>query len=289
MTVSTVPARSLLADDVVPRRGRRISFNNNKGGVGKTLITIEIGAALARRGRRVLLVDMEPQGNLTRRTAVRDVHQAPTIGDVLRTRQKGGAATAIQPCGWDVPEAALIDVIPATVELADRDLEAAQPASHSRLLRALYGVTDDYDYTLIDCRPTLGHLEQMVTCALDGEEDGFYVVVEPEHDAVSGAYRVMQEMSAWAQDMDVEARPLGAIVNLYDGRTNLHQGTSGSLAESLSPDGGQPLPVLTPYIRRAIRLGELHHLALPTTGDKRAEREGLVAAFDALAEAVDQP
>lgn len=284
--------RSLLADDNLPRRGRRRAVITHKGGVGKTMTTVYLGEALARAGHRVLLVDLDPQGNLTRRTAVRNADVAVTLGEVLQTKEKGGAAAAVYPCGWETPEAALIDVIPADLTLVDRDLEAAQPGSFGRLNRVLYGVTDAYDYTLFDCRPTLGHLEQMVTRCLESDGDGYYLVVEPGHDAISGAYRVTQELARWADDMEVAAPALGAIVNLYDGQTRLHKGRVGALDESLTPldSDGQPTaqapPVLQPYIRRAIRIGELQDLALPSSGDARMKREGHLATFDALAEAV---
>lgn len=293
MTLSTLPARSTLADDVVPRLGRRRSFNNNKGGVGKSLLTREMAEALARQGRRVLVVDMEPQGNVSRRLAVHDIDPARTIGAVLARKVKGGAAEAIYPCGWDSPEAALIDVIPADLTLADRDREAGDAGSHGRLAKVLYGVTDDYDFTLFDCRPTLGHLEQMVVRALDGDGDGYYLVVEPEADAITGAYRVIQEMAQWAEDMEVGAPALGVIVNKYDGRTNLHTGRAGSVAASLTTrdESGatllDPPPVLTPYVRHAIRIAEVQDMALPSTGDPRLKREGHLTAFDQLAEAIN--
>lgn len=293
MTLTTLPARSVLPDDQVVRLGRRRSFNNNKGGVGKTTITIELGAALARLGRRVLMVDMDPQGNLTRRLAVRDAHLAVTVGEVLASKVKGSASTAIYPCGWDIPEAALIDVIPADLTLADRDREAAEPGSFNRLAKVLYGVTDAYDFTLFDCRPTLGHLEQMVVRALDGEGDGYYLVVEPGADAITGAYRVTQEMSAWADDMEVAAPALGVVVNRFDGQTRLHTGRAASIAASLTPVDSagvalaDPPPILQPPIKQAIRIAELHDLARPSTGDPRLKREGHLDAFDRLAEAIN--
>lgn len=287
MTLTPVPAPSSLSEPAAPRLGRRRAFINHKGGVGKTTITIQMAQALARRGHRVLLVDMDPQANLTRRAAVN--HYVATVGEVLAARHKGGAALAVVRCGWDVPEADRIDVLPADLELADRDGEASQPGSFNRLARILFGVTDAYDYTLIDCRPTLGHLEQMVVRALDGEEDGYYLVVEPGADAISGAYRVTQEIATWATDMEVQCPPLGAIVNLYDARTNLHMGRTAALAQSLTPPGGgTPPPVLVPYIPRAVRIAELQDLARPSTGDQRLRREGHLATFDALAAALDR-
>ncbi len=297
MTVATLQrpatAPSLLPGDRTPTLGRRRSFNNNKGGVGKTTTTIAIASALADRGRRVLVVDMEPQGNLTRRMAIAGFTPAGSIGDVLATKVKGGAAAAIVPCGWDTPHAALIDVLPADLTLADRDAEAHQPGSFGRLARVLMGVTDAYDYTLFDCRPTLGHLEQMVVRALDGPEDGYYLVVEPGHDAISGAARVISEMGTWAEDMEVGAPALGVIVNLYAAGTVLHEGRTASITESLTlldGDGAVMLdapPVLKPYIPRAVRIAELQDLGHDPISDRRLQREGHVATFMALAEAVD--
>lgn len=269
--------------------GRRIAFLNNKGGVGKSEVTRAMAGALAARGRRVLVVDVDPQGNTTRRLAVTGVDTAITLGEALLAKTKGGADTAIYPCGWDCPEAAMIDVIPADLTLARRDEEASQPGSFNRLARILYGVTDQYDYTLFDCRPTLGHLEQMVVRALDGERDGYYLIVEPGTDAIGGAYRVTQVVAGWADDMDVPAPPLGVIINRYDGRLNLHKGRTAGLAASLAdPVTGQPgPPILTPYLPQNARIAELADLALPGVGDKRLADEGITQKLDALAAEID--
>jgi chromosome partitioning protein len=272
--------------------GIRLAFLNHKGGVGKTRTTVALGAALATRGRRVLLVDMDPQGNMTRRLAVKDPHLAVTVGEVLGSKERGGASAAIYPCGWDVPEAARMDVIPADLALTRRDEEAAQPGSFNRLNRVLYGVTDAYDFTLFDCRPTLGHLEQMVVRCLEDERDGYYLVVEPGADAIGGAFRVTQEVAGWADDMDVAARPRGVIVNRYDQRLRSHRGRANGLEASITlpastADHDGP-PILRPFIPQAVRLSELDDLALPTIGDKRLGDEGITAKLDALAGEIDR-
>lgn len=296
MTVSTLPpptsdpSLSVLAGDEVVRLGRRRGFLNHKGGVGKTTTTVNLAAGLARRGKRVLVVDMDPSGNATRRLAI----AAPglTVGDVLAKPAKGAATAAVHRCGWDTPDALLIDVLPAALSLKDRDKEAALPNSHNRLNRVLYGLTDAYDFTLFDCRPELGHLEQMVVRALDGDGDGYYLVVEPGADAIGGAYRLTQEVGEWADAMEVGAPALGVMVNLY-ADTNLHTGRTGSLTESLTPldsDGNaiaDAPPVLRPFIRRAVRIAELQDLAEPPSGDPRLKREGHLDIFDSLAEAMD--
>ena len=264
--------------------GRRIAFFNNKGGVGKTEVSNSLAGALAARGRRVLIVDMDPQGNTTRRMAVHDPDAAVSIDEILMTKEKGGGSAGIYPCGWDVPEAARIDIIPATMHLALRDGEAAHPGSFNRLARVLYGVTDAYDYTLFDCRPTLGHLEQMVVRTLEDEDgDGYYLVVQPGSDAIGGAYRVTQTVAGWADDMDVPARPLGVITNMYDSRLKLHQGRTSALDASIPG-----VPILRPFIPQAVRLAELADLALPTVGDRRLTVERITSKLDALAAEIDR-
>ena len=289
MTVAVPSGTSTLPGDTVTRLGRRIAFIKNKGGVGNTFVTIEVGAALARKGRRVLFVDMDPQGNLSRRLGVPDLDVAITTGEILATKIRGGAASGISRIGWPIHEATYMQAIPAALSLHDRDGEASIPGSHGRLARTLIDVTDDYDYTLFDCRPALGHLEQMVVRALDGDSDGYYTVVEPEADAVSGAYRVREKVASWADDMDVTAACLGVIVNRYDDRLVLHKGVTGALSESLTPDdGGDPPRILLPYIPLAARMAQLHHLGRASTGDSRAIAEGHIAKFDALADEIDR-
>lgn len=272
--------------------GIRLAFFNNKGGVGKSRITTAIAAALAHRGRQILVVDMDPQANTTRRLRIGDPDVGRTIGDVLATKVKGSAADAIYSCGWDIAEAHRIDVIPADLTLTRRDEEAAQPGSFNRLARVLYGVTDNYDFTLFDCRPTLGHLEQMVVRTLEDDRDGYYLVTEPGADAISGAYRVTQEVASWADDMDVPAPALGVIVNRYDQRFRSHRGRTSSLEQSITEPattGDRPGPrILHPFIPQAVRLAELDDLALPTIGDRRLAAEGITAKLDLLAGEIDR-
>ncbi|MCZ7478827.1 ParA family protein [Micromonospora sp. WMMC273] len=290
-TSPAVPAPRVAAVDVVAPHhdtpeplGRRLAFINNKGGVGKTLITAMAASGLAARGRRVLVVDMDPQANLTGRVAA-EVGPNGSIGDVLARREKGGARAAIVRCGWDSPEAQLIDVLPASLSLEDRNSEAAVPGSHQRLNRVLYGVTDDYDYTLFDCRPALGHLEQNVVQSLEAENgDGVYIVAEPHKDAITGAQRVLAEVEEWADQLDIDVDILGVIVNLVVSNTKLHQGRVKSIPASL---GDNAPPVLTPHIPRLTRIAEVTDLAVPMLYDPRLRREGVVDMMKQLAAAID--
>jgi cellulose biosynthesis protein BcsQ len=144
----------------------------------------------------------------------------------------------------------------------------------------------------MDCRPTLGHLEQMVVRALEEPGDGVYLVVEPGTDAIDGAFRVTQTIAGWADDMDVPAPCLGVIVNRYDQRLRLHRGRASVLEQSITipaATGGRTgPPVLLPYLPQAVRLAELDDLALPSLGDQRLTAEGITAKLDQLAAEIDR-
>src|SRR5262245_60530913 len=127
----------------------RSVFATNKGGVGKTLWVLEIAAALARLGRRVLVVDVDPQANLTRRMRVRLDDETPTLTTVMQTGSQ--ATIAIQPCGWEVPEADTIDVLPSDIDLELRSLEAGHPGALLRLRKGLEAVVGTYHHILFDC------------------------------------------------------------------------------------------------------------------------------------------
>ena len=156
----------------------RIAVGNNKGGVGKTTVTVNLAAALAEAGRRVLVVDVDPQANAGRRLGV--VHDPaaprPTISEAIQANAAGCAADVLVPCGWTGEEYRRIDVAPARFDLENRVSEAATLGAVLRLKTALDGVDDDHDVVLIDCPPSLGHLTQLALAAADAA----VCVAEPE-------------------------------------------------------------------------------------------------------------
>lgn len=276
------------------RLGHRRAVINNKGGVGKTALVVELAAALARRGRTVLAVDLDPQANLTRRLAA--VGDAD-LADALRAPARGAAGQARTCCGWSAAEGESIDVLPSSFGLEDRVLEAGIPGAARRLRKALYEITDEYDYTLIDCPPSMGHLTQMAIAALDGPDDAVLLPVVPEHDAIAGAIRAVGLIDQWAEDLIGPGQQLdiaGAIVNGVRSRVSLHsvrledlphqliRGADEELAEPIKID------VWEPHIPLAARLAELHDAGRPSSADRGLVREGIVDRFDALAQRLDR-
>ncbi|GGL17881.1 ParA family protein [Mangrovihabitans endophyticus] len=167
----------------------RVVIGNNKGGSGKTATTVNLAAALAEASHRVLVVDMDPQANASRRLGrpFDPAEPVATTAEVVKAGadQEGVAAAAVVACGWDGTYAEHIDLIPSRFDLENRVSEAGVLGAVGRLYTALSGVDDDYDVTLIDCPPSLGHLTQLGMAAATHA----LCTVEPEFDGVDGAVR----------------------------------------------------------------------------------------------------
>lgn len=165
----------------------RIAIGNNKGGSGKTAVTVNVADALARRGARVLVCDLDPQANASRRLGWTwdRTNPRPTLVEAIHAGTEGAAADAFTPIGWTTSHADRITLAPARFDLENRVSEAGLPGAVGRLDRALDGADDDYDVTFIDCPPSLGHLTQLALVAADVA----VVTVEPERDGLEGAVR----------------------------------------------------------------------------------------------------
>jgi cellulose biosynthesis protein BcsQ len=262
----------------------RVALLNNKGGVGKSMATVYLAEALARAGRRVLVVDMDPQANATSALGV-TFGDWQTLAECLSgTVTNGAAADYLLRCGWiDAQIADRIAVLPSSLALEDITMQAGLPGSHMRLRRALYGVDDAYDVTLLDCPPSMGHLTANVLAALDDCEHGdtAIVVTTPTKQAFAGALRAKQFIATYAADLGVCAEITGLIVNQVRGGTTRHEQRVDQLAATFPG-----VPVLGSPIALRAAVGRLIDDELPLSADNSPEVTAVRETFDAIAASI---
>lgn len=178
---------------------------NQKGGVGKTTLTLGLAAAAQRRGDRVLVVDLDPQGSAGWAMGVEADDEHLAVGDVLRTGDPKVAEAAIVMSGWGEG----IDCLPASRNLIDREADGWAEESVDRLRRALDPVVGDYRTVLIDCAPSLGP----TTVAGMTASDGVLLVVELSALSVRGVEAVMDTVEHVGKEHRPDLDILGAVVN----------------------------------------------------------------------------
>ncbi len=188
---------------------RIISLCNQKGGVGKTTTSVNVGAALAEYGRRVLAIDFDPQGALSAGLGVQ-THDAITIYDLLIGNVKD-PLEAIQPTS--VPG---LDIIPANIDLSAAEVHlVSEVARESILARVLRKVSDRYDVILIDCQPSLGLLTVNALTA----SHGVLIPLECEYFALRGVALLVETIDKVRDRLNPALVLDGILATMYDPRT----------------------------------------------------------------------
>ena len=231
---------------------RVIALTNQKGGVGKTTTAINLGAALAQAGKRVLLVDLDPQGNASTGLGIRPDKRVVSTYHIL-TEGRPIADVAIQ-CG-DLS----LFVAPASADLSGIDAElASAPDRPRRLLSALKiyrenPITECYDYILIDCPPSLNLLTVNALTAADA----VLVPLQCEFFALEGLTQLLGTVKRIQARLNPRLRMQGIVLTMYDRRNNL----SAQVAEDVRLNLGDS--VYQTIIPRNVRLSEAPSYALP--------------------------
>jgi chromosome partitioning protein len=188
---------------------RIIALCNQKGGVGKTTTSINLGATLAEYGRKVLAIDFDPQGALSAGLGVQ-THDATTIYDLLLGSQRDAAA-AIVPTA--VPN---LDIIPANIDLSAAEVHLVNEVAREQILaRVLRQVSDRYDVILIDCQPSLGLLTVNALTAAHG----VVIPLECEYFALRGVALLVETIEKVRDRLNPAITLDGILATMYDSRT----------------------------------------------------------------------
>ena len=199
-----------------PEQTRLIAVANQKGGVGKTTSTVNISAALARAGARVLVIDLDPQGNCSTALGVKHASGEPSVYDVLEGRLT--IAEVKRPCS-DFPS---LDVVPASIDLSGAELEVAQLANRNNLLNDavqtfLNDADEHYDYVFVDCPPSLGLLVINAMCAVHE----MLIPIQAEYYALEGLGQLINTIGLVQEHFNSNLIVSTMLVTMFDRRTLL--------------------------------------------------------------------
>lgn len=191
--------------------GKVISFFNQKGGVGKTTAVVNLGYALGQEGKKVLIVDVDPQGNASSGFGVDKNSLDCSVYELI-----------LSHC--DISQALIksrnlmVDILPANAELAGLEIELIQVDKREfRLKDELDKIVDDYDYILIDCPPSLGQLSINALVA----SDSIIIPIQTEYYALEGVSQLLNTVDLIKGGLNPNLGLEGVLISMYDGRNNL--------------------------------------------------------------------
>jgi len=243
---------------------RIIAIANQKGGVGKTTTTVNLGASLAELGFRVLIIDLDPQGNATTGLGLSHRNVEGSIYDVLMNDMP--VEDCVEPTSMKN-----LFVVPATIDLAGAEIELVPAFSRElKLRRALEPARADYDFVMIDCPPSLG----LLTVNGLASADDVIVPIQCEYYALEGLGQLLRNVSLVKSNLNPTLDVRGIVLTMYDARTKLAEQVEAEVRThfgakvyrtvvprtvriSEAPSFGQPIIVFDSSSRGALAYREL--------------------------------
>lgn len=236
-----------------------VALANQKGGVGKSTTAINLAASLAFQGIRVLLVDLDPQGNATSGLGVDRSTIEVSIYDVLLKQSE--LDDAVEPTS-----VRNLYVVPATIDLAGSEIElVSQFSRETRLKSALGGLDQEFDLVFVDCPPSLGLLTVNALAAANE----VMIPIQCEYYALEGLSQLLRNVELVRSSLNPQLKVSGVVLTMYDGRTKLSKDVAGQIRDyfgdtayrtviprsvrlSEAPSYGEPIEAFDPMSRGAI-------------------------------------
>lgn len=239
-----------MEDNNQSKETKILAIINQKGGVGKSTTAINASAALGQLGKKILLVDLDPQGNTTSGLGIEKGTIDACIYEVLLDDETSLTDVVIP----DVVEG--VDVVPATINLAGAEVElVSEMAREHRLKDALASAKGSYDYVIVDCPPSLGLLTINALVAADE----LLIPIQCEFYALEGLTKLIDSMKRVKSRLNPTLDIFGVLLTMYDGRTNLANQVADDVREYFGDK------VFETVIPRTVKLSEAPSFGLPIT------------------------
>lgn len=228
---------------------RIIAIANQKGGVGKTTTAINLSACLAEAGKRVLVIDMDPQGNCTSGFGLRKNEIENTVYELILGQ------SSLKQCIYDVEDQENLHIIPSNVNLAGAEIELLDIENDREyiLRNEIDYVKDDYDFIMIDCPPSLN----LLTVNAMTTADSVLVPIQCEYYALEGISQLIHTIDLVKDRLNEKLRIEGVVFTMYDARTNLSSEVVNNVKENLNTR------IFQTIIPRNVKLAEAPSHGLP--------------------------